>query len=97
MLLHRFGGLPDRVDDARMRAATADIALKGVHDVRRAWICIFLQKTHAVHDHSRSAIRALKCAGVQKSLLHWMQTAIFFESFDRRDGFPRRCAYGNLA
>jgi hypothetical protein len=39
----------------------------------------------------------LKCPGVQKSLLHWMQTAIFLESFDRRDGFPRRCAYGNLA
>src|SRR5579864_3817160 len=80
-----------------MRAATADIPLEELSDFHRTRIWISLQESDAAHDHSRGAIRALECAGVQKRLLDGVQMPVFFESLDCHNGLPRSRAHGNLA
>src|SRR5437899_9157807 len=79
-----------------MRSAPADIALQVLNDIRLAGIGIGLQKAHAAHNHSRSAVSALEGAGIEKRLLHRMQPPILFQALDGGDGFSGRRAAGNL-
>jgi hypothetical protein len=89
--------MTDRIDDARVRPAAAHIALQELNDVRLTWIWIRLQQAHAAHDHSRSAVRALKGARIEKRLLDRMQTPVFFQALDGHHGFSRSRACRDLA
>ena len=95
--MHRSGRLLDGRHDSRMRSATADISLQSLRNFCGAGIGIFLQQGHTAYDHSRSAIRALKRALIEKCLLHGMQLAVVFETFDGDDGFSRSVIHGKLA
>ena len=68
------------IDNARLRPAAADIALQELNNLRRTWIGITLQQPNATHNHSGCAIGALKRAGIDKSLLHGMQAAVFLQA-----------------
>lgn len=95
--MHRSGRLLHGRHDSRMRSATADISLQGLHNFRSAGIGILLQQGHTAHDHSGSAIRALKRALIEKCLLHGMQLTVLFETFNGDDGFSRSVADRELA
>ena len=95
--MHRFGGLLNRGDDTRMRAAAADISLQGLHDFRLTGVGIFLEQCDAADNHSGSAIGALERALIKKCLLHGMKLAVSFEAFDGDDGFPGCVTDGELA
>src|SRR5204862_7550748 len=95
--MHRFRRLLHGGHDSRMRSATADISLQCLHNFRGAGSGIFLQQGHTAYDHSGSAIRALKRALIEKCLLHGMQLAVVFETFDGDDGFSRSVIHGKLA
>src|SRR6266852_2709646 len=80
-----------------MRTAPADIALKGLGDFNRSRNGVLPQESHAAHDHARSAVGALEGAGIEKGLLHGMQPAVAFQSFDGGDGFSGGGAERHLA
>ncbi len=92
-----FGGLLNGGDDARVRAAAADISLQGLHDFRLAGIRIFLEQRDAADNHSRRAVRTLKRAVIEECLLHGMKLAVLFKALDGDDGFPCRVADRKLA
>jgi hypothetical protein len=96
-LLNRPGGMSDRIDDPRMRAATADIALQRFSDFGRTGIGIRLQERDAAHNHSRRTIGTLEGSGIEKSLLHRMQASVFLKTFDRGDGLRHSRPQWNLA
>jgi len=83
--LHRFCGLTNRVDYARMRPATADIPLQELNNFRGCGIGFCVQERDAAYDHSWCAESALESARIEKSLLHRMQEAFFFQPFDGRN------------
>src|ERR1700757_635016 len=85
-----------RLDDGRVRPATANITLEKLYNVCLARISVRLQQSNAAHDHSRSAVGALKRASVEKILLHRMQLAFSLKTFNRGDGFCRSGAQGYL-
>jgi hypothetical protein len=78
-------------NDARMRAAAADVALEGLFDFGLRGVGILLEKRNAAHDHPRGAVSALEGFGVEESLLDRMQSAGVFEAFDGGDGFSGGC------
>src|SRR5690242_2025744 len=80
-----------------MRSAAANIALEELHDVCLFRIGVGSQQSDAAHDHSGRAVRALECTCIQECLLHGMQLAVFFESFNGSDRFYRRSADRDLA
>jgi hypothetical protein len=95
--VHGSGGLLNGGDDAWMGSAAADISLQGLYDFRLTGIGIFLQERDAADNHSRSAIGALECALIEKGLLHRMELAVLFESFNGGDGFSGCVADRELA
>src|ERR1043166_2925311 len=95
--MHGFGCLLDGSDDSGMGAAAADVPLQSLHNFLLAGSGIFLEKSHGADNHSGSAISALECALIKKRLLHGMQLAVSFKSFDSDDGFPRSIRDGKLA
>ena len=97
ILLHHLGRVANCIDDARVRAASADVALQGLDDFRWTGIRIRPQQADAAHDHAGSAIRALKSTGIEKGLLYGIQPAVFFEAFNSSNGFCHGRADGNLA
>jgi len=92
-----FGGLLNGGDDARMRAAAADIPLQSLHNFRLAGIGIFLKERDAADNHSRRAVRTLKRTLIEECLLHGMKLAALFEAFNGDDGFPGGIVNGELA
>ena len=78
-----------------MRATTADIALQELDDFGLRWVGVALKETDTAHDHSRCAVSALECTRIEKRLLHGMQEALFFQSFDRSNRFARASAGRN--
>src|SRR5262249_52266406 len=92
----RCGGLYG-FDNSRMRPTAADIALQALHDLLTSRMRIRPQQGNTAHDHPRCAERALKGAGVEKRLLHWMQRSILLQSFDRKEGMSYGGADRNLA
>lgn len=80
-----------------MRAATTDISLHAVDDLLVGWLRIFAEQSDCGHDHARGAVRALERFDPQKSLLHGMQVAVLFESFDGRNFLSHDSANGSLA
>jgi len=68
-----------------MRSATADIPLQELDNFRGCWIGFRVQERNTAHDHSWCAESALESARVEKSLLHGMQEAFFFQPFDGRN------------
>ena len=95
--LHSFRGLADGVDDARLRAAAANIALQELRDFGGVGIGITLEEPDAAHDHAWGAVSALKGAGIDERLLDGVQPAIFLQALDRGDWFTDGGAGGNLA
>jgi hypothetical protein len=87
----------DGFHDARMRPAPAHIPLQKLNDLRLSGVRLRLQQTNTAHDHSRSAVSALERTRFEKRLLHWMQAAIFFKAFNRRDRLSNGRARRNLA
>jgi hypothetical protein len=77
--------LTNRVDDARMRPATADISLQELSDFGGCWIGLRMQERDTAHDHSWCTEGALESTRVEKSLLDGMQEAFFFQPFDGRN------------
>lgn len=103
MLLHPAGRLADGIEDTRVRAAAADIALQRLNDLLIAGFGVCLQEADTAHDHSRSAVGALEGVEIQEGLLHGVKLTVFFEAFDGGDrlhyfaeqnlaGTPRRPA-----
>ena len=68
-----------------MRPATADIPLQELDNFRGFWTGFRVQECDTAHDHSWCTESALESARVEKSLLHGMQEAFFFQPFDSRD------------
>src|SRR5713101_5347035 len=97
MLPQNLRGAADGIQDARVRAATADVALKGLRYFRKGWIWVLLEQGDAAHDHAGSAVGALEGAGINKCLLHGMQPAVTLQTFDGSDGFFGRSAERHLA
>ena len=95
--MHGSGGLLNGSDDSWMGAAAADISLERLHDVGFAGILIFLQECDAADNHSGSAIGALECGLIEESLLHGMELAVLFETFNGEDGFSGGVSDGELA
>src|SRR5262249_61635631 len=65
----------DRLDDAGVCAATANVALHPSADVLISWLRILVQECDAAHDHAGSAVAALQRADVQERLLHRWELA----------------------
>src|SRR5579863_7356546 len=80
-----------------MRAAAANVSLQGLDDFVRSRRRFGRQQADAAQNHSGSAIGALKCAGIEKRLLHRMEAAVFYKSFNCDDGARCGGADGNLA
>lgn len=97
MLLHGFGGALHSIDDARMRAAAADVSLQGLNDFVRSGRRFGRQQADAAQNHSGSAVGALKRTGIKKRLLHWVEPAVLGKPFDGNDGARCGGADGNLA
>ena len=95
--MHGFGGLLNGGDDSWMGAAATDISLERLYDFGFAGIGTFLQEGDAASDHSGSAIGALECGLIEKSLLHGMKLAVLFETFNSEDGFSGGVSDGELA
>jgi hypothetical protein len=87
----------DSFDNARMCSAPAYISLQKLNNICRTGIGIGLQQAYAAHNHSRSAVRALKRSRIQKRLLDGMQAAIFLKALDGDSWFSGGRADGNLA
>jgi hypothetical protein len=87
----------DRVEDPRVRSATANVALQGLHNIRGTRIGVCGEKADAVQNHPGRAVGALKRLCIQKCLLNRMQSPVLFESFNCGNGFCSRCADWNLA
>jgi hypothetical protein len=77
--------LTNRVDDARMRPATADIPLQELSDFGGCGIGFRVQERDTAHDHSWCTESALESTRFEKSLLDGMQEAFFFQPFDGRN------------
>lgn len=92
-----FGGLLDCIEDARMSATTADVALERSNDVRRIGMRIFLKQGDAAHDEAGSAIGALEGVLVDEGLLNRMELAVLLEAFNGEDGFAGSVSDGKLA
>jgi hypothetical protein len=84
------------VHDARVGAAAADIALHELHNLTGRWVWFLGEEREAAHDHSRSAVGALKGFEIEEGLLDGMEMSIFFEAFDCGDGL-NHFAEGELA
>src|SRR5690349_9161852 len=80
-----------------MRATTADVSLQGLNDFFRCGRRFSRQQADAAQNHSGRAVSALKCAGIEKRLLHGMEAAVLGEPFDGDDGARCGGADGNLA
>ena len=77
----------DCLDDARVSATAADVALQRLGNFDGCGIGILLKQSDAAHDHAGCAVGALKSFGVEEGLLDRMEVARLFEAFDGGDGF----------
>jgi len=71
------------------RAAT-QVAGDRVTDFIVGRVVVRAQKGETRHQHSGRAIAALQTVFLKESILQWMQLAVLFESFHRRDRAPIR-------
>ncbi len=51
-------------------------------------VLVIGEKSDSRHQHSRSAVTTLQTVFLEESVLQWMQLAVLFESFNRRDRTP---------
>ena len=63
----------DRADDARVRAAAADVAIHHALDVLVGRVGVVPQQADRRHHHARRAVAALERLGFEESFLHRMQ------------------------
>src|SRR4029077_3793342 len=75
----------DGADDARMRAAAAQIVGEHLLDLRRAWPLAFVgvEKGGRLHDHAVDAVAALDGLLVDKGLLQRMRVLRAAEALER--------------
>ena len=71
--LHAIGREFDGRHDARIGAATTDVAIEKLRDVVVRRLRMFAQEADRRHHHAGRAVAALKRLGVEKRLLHRMQ------------------------
>src|SRR5581483_2679394 len=69
-------------DDSSVCSTAADIAIHVADDLLICRTGSALQQSCGSKDHPRYAIPTLKCFGIQKGLLHWMQILSPGESFN---------------
>jgi hypothetical protein len=81
------GGHPDRLYDALIGPAPANIALHGTLDLDIGRIGCFVQQRHSRENHARRAVAALHRVSLDEGILERMQLPIPFQSFDGRDLF----------
>src|SRR5215510_563451 len=85
---HRLGGLANRGDDSRIRAAAANIAFHESRDFYVIGVRILAQQREAGDDHSGSAIAALQGVSFEERLLKRVQAAILLKPLDGGYRFP---------
>src|SRR5580704_12833909 len=83
-----LGGALDGAEDARISAATADIAIHVANDVVAARILVGRQQRRGLHDLAGLAVAALRHLQVEPGLLQRM-VAIGRQSFDGGDVLAR--------
>ncbi len=91
----QLDGSAQRTDDARVRAAAAEIAVEARHDLGLRRVRVPLEQGDAAQDHAGGAVAALEGADLQERLLDRMQKAVGRDPFDRRDAPARRGACRN--
>ena len=69
----RSRGKADRLHDARIGAAAADVAIHQARDVLLGRVRVGLQQADRGHHHPGRAVAALEGFGVEERLLHGMQ------------------------
>src|SRR6185503_2517289 len=74
-----------RLDNARVGAAAADVAIHQPRDVGLGGIRVGLEQADGRHHHARRAVAALEGLGVEERLLHRVQPLAVGQRFDRRD------------
>src|SRR5437667_7436366 len=80
--VHQLLGQLNRLDDARISSAAADVTLHGSSDVGLAGMRILPQESNARHDHARRAVAALHRVSLNECLLHRMQMPILSDTFN---------------
>src|SRR5690348_1171009 len=75
----------DGGDDARVRSASADVALHGAADFGFRGMRRFAQQSGGGHDHARRAVSALHGVGLDEGLLERRELAVGSETFDGGD------------
>src|SRR6185437_6592640 len=89
-LRHLLAGPRDGAKDARMRAATAEIAGERLPHLAVAGLRIALQQGRRRHDHAVDAIAALRRLLVDEGLLDGMRLVDGAETLDGGDLLARR-------
>src|SRR5665213_1477281 len=85
-----FGSHADRLYNARIRSASADVSLQRRLDFGLARIGVSLQKRNRTHDQTGGAVTALHGVGIDKSRLDRVQATVGLKAFNRRDSFTLR-------
>src|SRR5258708_12451344 len=80
----------NRGNDTGISSAAADVSAHVLHNLFIRGGRVGAEQSMGGHDHSRSAIAALKSFFVKKRLLHGMQVAILREGFNGLDFFTGR-------
>jgi hypothetical protein len=84
------GSHANRLNDAGISPAPADIALHGAPDFGLGRVRLFMQQTGSGHDHAGSAVSALQGIGFDKGSLQRVQMPIALHAFDGSDLFALR-------
>lgn len=87
----------DGGDDARVGAATADVAVHTGCDLGGSWLGSIGQQRSGADDHARGAVPALEGVFVQKGLLYGAEVAVVFKTFDGSDPCASSFAGSGLA
>src|SRR5690606_36028735 len=81
----QLGGLTKGMNELWIGTATADIALQGFFDFLLGKIGIFIHQSCRRDNHPWGAISTLKCIGVQKCLLHFMEFPVLLQTLHGGD------------
>jgi hypothetical protein len=83
----QLGGEADCFNDARVGAATAQVAFEFFPDEGGGGIRGFFQEGNGGQDHGGGTVAALEGFGVQESLLYGVEVSFAGEAFDSGDLF----------
>src|SRR5918992_5007819 len=73
----------DRLDDAGMRPAAAEVSGERVLDLRLGRLLVLRKESRGFHDHAVDAVAALHGLFLDEGALHWMRLLWRAEAFQR--------------